>query len=849
MGSSDKVGGKSPVRSYRSNPDSPCESPAPTRRVNASPRNLEMHGKLAEALHAGQPSHSSDPRRPQHAQQINHGAWQHMIASAFAPCESERLHTDAGMRERKIDESNARSPTVEDLASLPDPALFMLADLSTHWYEPGSEKHGFPATCIDEVGKALWRSLEINTECFKSKWQFLHNPGTRELSFMSNAQAERNRRFLPRFNDINPVKSSAIADPIRSVEPGVTPYLNANRVDLRCGVGFIACQLPVASEVPGFHQMLMDNKVGLIVDLTLPSERDDTARYVPASGKVLCAQGQSLQVACGKKSRLLREKIHMKELCLRDGANVQTVKRLHFKGWPDQGVISSKNLTSLADRVESLNPDPSKPIVVHCRAGVGRTGTLMSFIAARKRLQERVRLNDGLCDPKLAAQTLMEVVAKGRIDRGPSFVQTEQQFALIFTALLASFAEEMRATPTHMVVPTPVSPGWRAVDPAPPYRYPTAEERRTAGPLPTDLPDLGLRIKIQPDRAAPDMPPESHVFAASHAPGAPVVQPVRPAPPAPNQARPSSVTRQVDAMLANWRHEYLDPGQVEDNGSQLGCVAHSAVSVHVADVTYRIHANRVNLSLPEQPLPRLPEQQQPQLQPLGVNRSPANFVAGQAAHRYKECEKLLVHAIQESQGVFEIVGRNAHARLLGLSNRGAGGEDSASGNQSVLQHLLKNRQEVIAGRFKILSMRVKSHDEHHALVVLKVKDLQNGEEKSVPLMQVGLRFKDAVLRQKEIDYANRALKLQITFNQSLNRDVPSEPVMISPIGIGRNAAVMIYHTLKEKIDDGTISSHGQLDAALATVVAQGRRARGPRFVHSEPQLAELRAALQSLITP
>ena len=56
-----------------------------------------------------------------------------------------------------------------------------------------------------------------------------------------------------------------------------------------------------------------------------------------------------------------------------------TVTHLHYTAWPDHGVPhNAMSLISFICRVRKLHPPSSdQPLLVHCSAGVGRTGTFI----------------------------------------------------------------------------------------------------------------------------------------------------------------------------------------------------------------------------------------------------------------------------------------------------------------------------------------------------------------------------------------------------------------------------------------------------------------------------------------
>ena len=72
---------------------------------------------------------------------------------------------------------------------------------------------------------------------------------------------------------------------------------------------------------------------------------------------------------------------------LRRGGETRNVEHFAFTAWPDHGVpVSTADMILLRDSVRATcQALPPGPVVVHCSAGVGRSG---AFIAIDRALQE-----------------------------------------------------------------------------------------------------------------------------------------------------------------------------------------------------------------------------------------------------------------------------------------------------------------------------------------------------------------------------------------------------------------------------------------------------------------------------
>ena len=70
-----------------------------------------------------------------------------------------------------------------------------------------------------------------------------------------------------------------------------------------------------------------------------------------------------------------------------------TVTHYHFTEWPDHGVPEAKlSLISFIQRVRRDHPFDGPPLLVHCSAGVGRTGTFIVLDTMLQRIKNEENL-------------------------------------------------------------------------------------------------------------------------------------------------------------------------------------------------------------------------------------------------------------------------------------------------------------------------------------------------------------------------------------------------------------------------------------------------------------------------
>ena len=134
-------------------------------------------------------------------------------------------------------------------------------------------------------------------------------------------------------------------------------------------------------------------------------------------------------------------KIEIRKLSLQFGAETKEVWHFLFSGWPDFAVPENEDRAALLELLKlsaEKNKSPSNPRVVHCSAGVGRSGT---FIA----LEHLLALieSGAIAEAKDDEDLIYDVVNRLREQR-MLMVQNETQYEFLYEVVKEQFKERQR---------------------------------------------------------------------------------------------------------------------------------------------------------------------------------------------------------------------------------------------------------------------------------------------------------------------------------------------------------------------------------------------------------------------
>lgn len=281
----------------------------------------------------------------------------------------------------------------------------------------------------DEINTSSGDFNPIDEKVFFTELAEKHTDG--ELLPYSEASCRFNNIFCPARTRVRVPGEEQIGD-----YSGDPVYLHANHVNLG-NRHFIATQYPKLYEFSDkqlelFWKMSRDSS--LIVDLTNKSDHEQGLEmYAPLHCKseddsedeeiISDLEFGNLGVICTDVERIANLKASMFTYTVEEnfGDNECSVKRLHFKGWPDHQGLDIQELDRLVDLVIQNQKDPEIPVVIHCRAGVGRTGTLIVACAMKAQIQA------GIITPENLKEKMSDFILSGRVQRGKHFVQSPSQ--------------------------------------------------------------------------------------------------------------------------------------------------------------------------------------------------------------------------------------------------------------------------------------------------------------------------------------------------------------------------------------------------------------------------------------
>ncbi|CAF1284927.1 unnamed protein product [Rotaria sordida] len=230
-----------------------------------------------------------------------------------------------------------------------------------------------------------------------------------------------------RYRDVLPGESTRVK--LQEDTDDQNDFINANYVSgyNNQEKAYIFTQGPLQATVKDFWRMIWQENISIIVMTTNIRESGTMKCYPYWPLKIKEYLNTGLYQIQNEKSDPYDSFI-ITTLLLKKKTNseIRTIYHAHYLKWPDHGIpTGTKDALLFLEKVEYYKEltKTKSPILLHCSAGIGRTGTFCAIDIGIKRY-----LNEKIID-------IPSTVIKMRQERAGS-VQTEDQYLFVYLALM-----------------------------------------------------------------------------------------------------------------------------------------------------------------------------------------------------------------------------------------------------------------------------------------------------------------------------------------------------------------------------------------------------------------------------
>ncbi|KAM4807562.1 receptor-type tyrosine-protein phosphatase delta isoform 13-T13 [Rhinophrynus dorsalis] len=319
---------------------------------------------------------------------------------------------------RKRTESDSRKSSLPNSKEIPshhptDPVELRRLNFQT----PGMASH--PPIPILELADHIERLKANDNLKFSQEYESV-DPGQQFTWEHSNLEVNKPKNRYA--NVIAYDHSRVLLSAIEGI-PG-SDYINSNYIDgYRKQNAYIATQGPLPETFGDFWRMMWEQRSATVVMMTKLEERSRIKcdQYWPSRGTETYGL---IQVTLLDTVELATYCVRTFALYKNGSSEKREVRQFQFTAWPDHGVPEHPTpFLAFLRRVKTCNPPDAGPMVVHCSAGVGRTGCFIVIDAMLERIRHEKTVDI------YGHVTLM------RAQRN-YMVQTEDQYIFIHDALL-----------------------------------------------------------------------------------------------------------------------------------------------------------------------------------------------------------------------------------------------------------------------------------------------------------------------------------------------------------------------------------------------------------------------------
>ncbi|XP_061628622.1 tyrosine-protein phosphatase non-receptor type 5-like isoform X1 [Phyllopteryx taeniolatus] len=226
-----------------------------------------------------------------------------------------------------------------------------------------------------------------------------------------------------RYKTILPNTHSRVILKSQDEDDFLTTYINGNYLKGYGGEerAYIATQGPTVNTVGDFWRMVWQERTPIVVMITnLEEKNEKCAEYWPED--TVTHEGIEITVVTVTQE----DDYSLRVFTLKCGDSERSLRQYWYTSWPDQKTPDKAppllELVQEVERAREEAPPTSGPIIVHCSAGIGRTGCFIATSVLCKQLRM-----EGVVD-------ILGTTCQLRLDRG-GMIQTCEQYQFVHHVL------------------------------------------------------------------------------------------------------------------------------------------------------------------------------------------------------------------------------------------------------------------------------------------------------------------------------------------------------------------------------------------------------------------------------